>query len=392
MLPEAAQSRKAIWDAINPHSGKRRIDEAFPHELRKSSNDTEMMIEFQNGSTWQIVGSDNFNSLIGSPPVGVVFSEYAVADPQSWNMLRPILAENGGFAMFISTPRGPNHLKRMYDAAQTREDWFVERVTVEQSNAINREVLKNELRELQEEHGDEEGLAVYQQEYMCSFEAAILGSIYGSQLTKARMEGRVTSVPYDPYTPVGTMWDLGVSDSTAILFFQMHGTTVDFIDYYENNNMDLAGYVKVLEGKKYNYDPNMMIFPHDVETREVSTNETRRSTLIKLGVTPVTSPKHSVWDGISLVRRNFHRFRFDEMNCERLLEAMELYQREWDPVNKIFKNKPKHDWSSHPMDALRIGTTLLPETAPRVMVGEPSKDYFRHARRQNASPPSHWSS
>jgi len=80
LLPEASQGRKAIWDAVNPHTGRRRIDEAFPHKLRAATRDADMMIRFRNGSTWQVCGSDNYNSLVGSPPVGVVFSEWALAN------------------------------------------------------------------------------------------------------------------------------------------------------------------------------------------------------------------------------------------------------------------------------------------------------------------------
>lgn len=391
MLPEAAQARKAIWDAINPHSGRRRIDEAFPMEIRRATNETEMMIDFHCGSTWQVVGSDNFNSLVGSPPLGVLFSEYALANPNSWNMLRPILAENNGFAMFISTPRGPNHFKKMFEAAQKRPDWFVQKLTATETGAIPEATLLKELKELQEELGDDEGKAVYEQEYNCSFESAILGSIYGTQLSKARMEGRITAVPYDPYLPVGTMWDLGVSDSTAIIFFQLNGQRVNIIDFHQANNLGLDAYVKILEKKNYKYDPNMMYFPHDIEHREITTGMTRVSTLLKLGVTPTVASQHAVWDGISLVRRNFHRFWFDEINCEQLLEALSLYQREYDSVNKVFRNRPKHDWTSHPADALRTGLTLLPETAPRVMVGKSSRDYFRDARRSQNRPHSHWS-
>ena len=109
MLPQYSQARKAMWDAINPHTQKRRIDEAFPQEIRRTTRDQEMQIVFKNGSTFQLVGSDNFNSLVGSPPVGLVFSEYALSDPSAWGYLRPILLENGGWAIFNSTPRGRNH-------------------------------------------------------------------------------------------------------------------------------------------------------------------------------------------------------------------------------------------------------------------------------------------
>src|SRR6185312_8507339 len=118
MLPEASQARKAIWDAINPHTGRRRIDEAFPRELRQATREQDMLIRFVNGSTWQVVGSDNYNSLVGSPPVGVVFSEWSLAKPDSWTYIRPILAENGGWVLKIWTPRGRNHATRSFEARE----------------------------------------------------------------------------------------------------------------------------------------------------------------------------------------------------------------------------------------------------------------------------------
>ena len=109
MLPEASQARKAIWDAINPHTGRRRIDEAFPPSIRVGQRDDDMRIKLASGSVWQVVGSDNFNSLVGSPPTGLVFSEYSLTNPAAWDYLRPILAENGGWCVFMMTPRGRNH-------------------------------------------------------------------------------------------------------------------------------------------------------------------------------------------------------------------------------------------------------------------------------------------
>ena len=119
MLPQSEQGRKAIWRAVDAHKGQRRIDLAFPEEIRKQTRDQEMNIEFVNGSIWQLVGSDNFNALVGSPPVGIVFSEWALADPQAWSFLSPILEENDGWALFVTTPRGPNHAKKLFDYART---------------------------------------------------------------------------------------------------------------------------------------------------------------------------------------------------------------------------------------------------------------------------------
>lgn len=385
MLPEAAQARKAIWESINPHTGIRRIDEAFPQQIRNSTRETDMMIEFTSGSTWQVVGSDNYNSLVGSPPIGVVYSEYALADPSSWGFLRPILAENGGWAMMISTPRGPNHMRKLYDAARSRPEWFAQVLTAYQTGAIPRDVLDRELRDYIDEFGLEEGTALFEQEYLCSFEAQIIGAIYGSQMRQARAEGRIGAVSYDPYEPVGTMWDLGLSDSTAIWFFQIDGTNINFIDYYAANNVGFDHYAQVLKAKNYNYDRNMHYFPHDIETRELTTAERRSDTMYKLGIPPTVVPSHSVWEGVNLVRRNFHRFRFDAGRCEAGIEALTMYQREYDTTLRIFKNKPKHDASSHGADAFRIGCAMLPEGKTSVMVGR-SSDYGRRKRRITRPP------
>jgi hypothetical protein len=175
MLPEASQARKAIWDAVNPHSGKRRVDEAFPHEIRDTTREQEMLIKFKTGSTWQVVGSDNFSSLVGSPPAGVVFSEWAYADPSAWAYLRPILAENGGWAVFITTPQGENHGKTFYDFALKEPAWFGELLTADDTQIFTPEQLEAEKREYVAQYGMSRGHALFMQEYYCSFSQAFTG-------------------------------------------------------------------------------------------------------------------------------------------------------------------------------------------------------------------------
>lgn len=177
MLPEANQARKAIWEAINPHTGKRRIDEAFPKEIRETSREQEMMIKFVNGSTWQVVGSDNYDSLVGSPPAGVVFSEWALAKPDAWAYLRPILAENGGWALFIYTPRGDNHGKSTYDLALIEPDWFCELLTADETGVFDPDTLEAERREMISQFGQSRGNALFKQEYYCSWVEAFEGAV-----------------------------------------------------------------------------------------------------------------------------------------------------------------------------------------------------------------------
>lgn len=394
MLPKSDQARKAIWEAINPHTGKRRIDEAFPLELRESTRENDMVIKFRNGSTWTVVGSDNYDNLVGSPPIGIVFSEWSLARPEAWNYFRPILAENNGWAMFIYTPRGPNHGLRTYQTAITTPEWFGQLLTVDDTNVFTEEQLALERREMVAEFGVV-GEALYEQEYYCSFEAAAVGAIYGDQLRKAREEERITNVVLDPYRPVGTMWDLGYTDATSIWFFQQVGDQIRFVDYYSASNVELAHYAEILRTKReqhgFVYDSNSMFFPHDVEQHELTTGKSRRAVLWDLGIPVITVPKSNIWDGVNLVRREFHRFWFDAERCAKGVESLMQYRREWDEKNRIFSPKPVHDEHSHPADALRTGIAMLPQTAPKTIVeSKVPKDRYR-TRATVQGPPSQWS-
>lgn len=351
MLPQANQARKAIWDAINPRTGRRRIDDAFPAEIRETTRDQDMLIRFKSGSTWQVLGSDNYNALVGSPPVGVVFSEYALADPNAWAFLRPILAENGGWALFISTPRGRNHLYRLYEFARQDADWFGQLLTVEDTGAIPREIVDRERRELAAERGDDEAENVVNQEYFCNFDAAIPGSYYGKLIARLEADGYITDLPHDPRLPVVTAWDIGVGDSTAIWFIQQTRHAVHVIDYYENSGVGADHYARVVKDKGYTYDGHYL--PHDADAREWGNNATSRVAILQgLGVKPCRIlPRSSIDDRINAARILLPRCRFDARKCERGLDALRQYRKVWDEKLRTFKASPLHDWTSHGADA-----------------------------------------
>lgn len=364
MLPEAAQGRRAIWEAVNPHSGRRRIDEAFPHELRETTRENEMMIRFKSGSALHIVGSDNFNSLVGSPPAGVVFSEWALADPAAWGFLRPILAENNGWALFITTPRGNNHAKTMLDAARADPAWFTEILPATATEVFTPAQLATEKREYMAQFGRDQGRALFEQEYLCSFEAAVLGAFYAEELRLAREAGRIGVVPVDRMVPVHTSWDLGFTDATAIWFIQVVGREVRLVDYHEESGAGLDHYARVLDEKRaahgWRYGGGTDAapqaqhwFPHDVEVNELSTGVSRAATLRTLGIAPTVVPAANVLDGINATRRLLARAFVDETRCARGLAALQAYRREWDEATRTFKPRPLHDWSSHGADALR---------------------------------------
>lgn len=357
MLPEAAQARKAIWNAVNPHTGKRRIDEAFPQELRETTQENEMFIRFVNGSTWQVVGSDNYNSLVGSSPAGVVFSEYALADPAAWAYLRPILLENGGWAVFITTARGNNHAKDLLEAARKNPEWFAEVSTAKDTGAFTESALKAEQAEYMAQFGAAEGRALFNQEYMCSFDAAVIGAYYAGEMEVAQSEGRVLDLPYDALCPVDTYWDLGFSDATAIWFVQRIGGAINLIDYQEWTGSGLLDVARDLKQKPYLYGTHHL--PHDAEQTEISNGRTRKETLETiLGPNLEVAPKLGVDDGINAVRTIFPRVRFDASKTERGREALRNYRRKWDEDKKVYLPRPHHDWASHGADALRtLGVT-----------------------------------
>ncbi len=356
MLPEAAQARKAIWDAVDPHRGIRRINSAFPESIRKKTRDSDMMIEFKNGSTWQVVGSDNFDSLVGSTPRGIVFSEWALSDPQAWAYLKPILEENNGWAIFITTPRGPNHGYRMYNAAVRSPDWHASVITPHDTGLIDDVSLMRIRQEYIELYGEVLGIAMFEQEYLCSFEAAILGAIYAREMRKAREENRIGEVLYDPAYPVETWWDLGYRDACSIWFVQRIGAMLHVIDYYENSQSGLDHYVQTLQEKGYVYSHHLV--PHDAGKGELGSGKTLIEQGSALGIVLERQPQTPLIAGINATRPLIARMRFDSKKCERGIDGLTQYRYEWNEQRKTLSGTPLHDWCSHPADALRTGANV----------------------------------
>ena len=372
MLPEYSQARKSMWDAINPHTGKRRIDEAFPAEIRKTTREQEMMIIFHNGSTFQLVGSDNFNSLVGSPPVGLVFSEYALSNPSAWAYLMPILEENGGWAGFNSTPRGNNHFTNLGKYAKTAKNWLYSLKTADDTNIFSSEQLESIMEQMQATHGDDYGKSLFLQEYYCSHDAAIPGSVWGDCLDKAQLAGRIRHVPIEPKVPVLTAWDLGRTDATAIWFFQMFGGEIRVFDYHESNLKDIPYYVKLLKEKAaeggFSYGTHWL--PHDARARTLAAGgKSIQQQMIDANVGRIVIAKRlDHVDGIQAARATFPYCNFDETKCEQGLEVLKHYHYEWDEEKRVFSNMPTHDWASHGASAFR--TLSLSWKRPKGAGGE----------------------
>lgn len=189
LFPEQTQARRAIWNGID-RDGRRIIDQVFPKGARKRTSSQEMLIEVANGSVWQMAGSDNYDSLVGSNPVGVVFSEWALAHPEAWEYIRPILVENDGWALFITTPRGRNHAYATHQVALRSENWLAERLSIEDTGLMTPEQVQAEI-----DQGMSEAKA--RQEFYCSFEASSDDQLIGTQRVDAAREREVRVEAFD---------------------------------------------------------------------------------------------------------------------------------------------------------------------------------------------------
>jgi len=319
-----------------------------------------MFIEFKNGSTFQVVGSDNIDSIVGTNPKGVVFSEYSLQDPRAWDFIRPILAENEGWAIFNYTPRGENHAKDLLDYALTdTENWYVSNLTVDDTHAMKPEVLERERKEIIVKNGDD---SIFRQEYFNSFSAGMSGSYYGKIMEQLEIAGRIREVPYDPQLPVHTWWDLGIDDSMSIGFFQIIGAENRIIDYEEGSGEGLSHYAKILANKEYNYGRHYA--PHDIVVRELGTGKSRYETAKSLGLEfEVVSddnfkihsavPNLSIEDGRDMLRMKLNTCYFDKEKTGRLVKALKAHHKDFDEANKVYRNNAKHDWSSHGSDMMR---------------------------------------
>lgn len=354
-LPEYEQGRKALWTAINAHTGKRRIDEAFPPAIRESKNEQEMFIKLKCGSTWQIIGSDRYNSTVGAGVAGIAYSEFALANPSAWAYHRPMLEENNGWAAFITTPRGRNHAKAMYDHAKNNPKWFAEVSSVHETGALSPEQLAETLSEYCALYGKDLGQAQYDQEYGCSFNAAILGAFYAREMYAVRTEGRMVPVVALPNRPVHRAWDIGVRDDTSIWWFQVVGPRLYILDCYTNSGAGVEHYAEVVAERRELYgwvDGNDYV-PHDAKVLEWGTGRTRVETMTSLGLKPVLVPMASKLDGIQAVRKTLPLCLFHPRTEEVGMAALEQYRREWDDDKKCFKANEVHDWTSHLSDSMR---------------------------------------
>jgi hypothetical protein len=338
IAPYYAQAKSIAWDYLLRYTA----------DVRTQANASELWVELLNGARIRLFGADNPDALRGLYLDGVILDEYADMRPRVWGeIIRPLLADRKGWAVFIGTPKGHNGFYDIWRTAEASESWFAKSVRASESGLLDQAELDDAKRGMTEDQ--------YEQEFECSFEAAILGAYYGKELKQAENENRIARVEYDPLFPVYTAWDLGFHDDTAIWFFQVGPTEIHCIDYHEDSGQGIEVYADVVKGKGYRY--GMHYLPHDARAktlasggRSVIEQLAEHLTIAKLQI----APGLSVQDGIQAARLMFPRVHFDRENCGEAVELLKQYQREYDEEKKVFKQKPRHDFTSHCADAFRM--------------------------------------
>lgn len=368
VFPTFAQGRKVLWDGMTMDAFK--FLDFIPKALILNINNQEMKIRLFNGSLIQIVGSDNYDAIMGTNPSGCIFSEYAMQNPNAWQYIRPILDANNGWAIFVFTPRGSNHAKDIYDMGlmpQNKDNWFCQKLTIKDTKVIDDSTLQK----IRDEGTSED---LIQQEWYCSFTLGIQGSYFAKYMEETREDGRISNVPWDKQGKVSTAWDLGFGDSTSIIWFQIVKNEIHIIDFYENHGRELSHYAKILADKPYIYDRHFV--PHDADKHELSTGLSVREVGSSLGLqfTVLPTLKVSHEDTIECCRGLFPRIWIDEKKCQHLIKALENYRCEYDEGKQIYKPRAVHDKWSHASDSFRY-TCLAVRKYVDQAKGGPGDDY-----------------
>jgi hypothetical protein len=339
IAPWLSQAKEIAWDYLKRYSQPL---------WGVPPNESELRVTLVNGSSIRLHGADNPDRLRGPYLDGVVLDEYAQQRSTVWGeIVRPMLADRAGWATFIGTPRGHNAFYDLWRYSANNPEWYRVLIRADTSGVIP----DAELEAMQEDMSEEE----FDQEMLCSFESAIRGAFYAEQLRRMDAEGRICSLPVDRAVRVHTCWDLGRADATAIWFIQAVGRERRLIDYAEASGADIPALSNILIDKRHarGWTYGSHYFPHDVGVHMLDSTLSRVDSFRLVGI-EATYMKAAVakMDQINAVRRMLDRTWIDDVYCERGLECLRNYRREWDDAIKDFKIAPLHDWASHGADAL----------------------------------------
>jgi hypothetical protein len=362
IAPYYSQAKNIAWDYLV----------RFSQPVLRKANQSELWVELVNGARIRLYGADSPDGLRGIFLDSVVLDEYADMKPSIWGaVVRPLLTDRKGSATFIGTPKGHNAFWEMYQTATKGEDWYVKVLRASQTGILDKDELEDAAKTMTQDQ--------YLQEFECDFESAILGAYYGKEMRQLTDGGRITDVEYDPLFPVHTAWDLGYSDDTAIWWYQVVHGEIRLLDYHSSNGQPVAFYAGIIQAREeergYKYGTHWL--PHDARAKTLSSN---RSVIEQLGdkiplKTIKITPNLKLQDGIQASRLALTRAWFDH-KCTDGIECLRQYQREYDEDKKVFRDKPRHDWTSHGADAFRYLAIVWKDEAKIVDPEAPIRGVF----------------
>ena len=354
IAPTYKQAKLIAWDIIKEYS------RPIPGV---KYNESELRVTYPNGSTITLFGSENIDALRGIALWGCALDENSQQPSGLFGeIISKCLADNLGYCIWLGTPKGKNQFFRTFENAKTNEDWLAILRTIEDS--IEQEegktienlkiALEDDKKLVKQGEITQEEL---DQEWYCSFEAAIKGAYYAKQVAKLRSDGRYKVVPYDPALKVYTVWDLGVGTNLAIGFYQKTGNEPKMIDCWHGSNDDgIIHGIKACQNKEYVYGGHFA--PHDIRAKEEMTGKTRLATAKSFGFNFQVVPSVSVDDGIEKGRLFMAKLWVNSANCEEWLDAVAQYRQVWDDKRGCFVDKPYHDWTSHYADVHRYASLV----------------------------------
>jgi hypothetical protein len=334
-----------------------------------------MKIIFKNGSSFQAVGSDDPSKLVGSPPAGIVYSEWALSNPATRAYLRPILMENGGWQIFNTTPRGRNHAYTTLEAAKVNPDSFAQVLDATQTGIFTAEQLEAELNNYIADFGEDFGRSKFEQEYLCSFDAANLGAILARQITISERNGKIADdVYFDPEgQPIQISVDIGRRDTATWWFWQPVIGGYNIVDYDSGFGIDAEEWAHRIHKKLCQYELSgkrnplgCIWLPHDARTKTFSAKESAIEIFLKFfgndkcDITPQTS----IADRINAARVVIPRVKFNKTKCKVGLEGLRSWSYAYNDITKTFGSAPLHDWASHDGDGFSYGCQIMQMASP----------------------------
>ena len=339
IAPFRSQAKSVAWDYLKRY--------AAPVSLLV--NEADLSIELVKGGKIRLFGADNADAMRGLGFDGIYMDEYGDFRPSVWgSVIRPSLSDKQGWAVYGGTPKGKNQFWDIYETArQSPKEWFLLRLTASESGILP----DSELSAVKAQITPDQFL----QEYECSFEAAILGAYYGTEMREATEKNHICEVKYQPELNTYTAWDLGYRDDTAIWWYQMSGNEIHIIDYHAVSGASVPELAGIIRSKPYNYTRHFL--PHDARAKTLASQgkSVIEQLAEHLGIQSLAIvPNLSVQDGIQAARMMLPHCWFDESRCREGIEALRQYEREFDEDKKVFRQNPKQTWCSLGADAFRM--------------------------------------